>query len=147
MSTTSLLQTNPEETITIEPNRLTLSGIANNNNRGPVTANVNPQNNLQTSEAYNATDPVKAANALVSIVNTVHERNLNLTEAEKELLRWHYWLDHIGFKKVQFLLCSGVESKTEESRRLQTAACRLTSFPKCAACQYGKQHRRPIPGT
>ncbi len=30
---------------------------------------------------------------------------------------------------------------------MQTAACRLTSFPKCDACQYGKQHRRPIPGT
>ncbi|KAI2512959.1 hypothetical protein MHU86_1505 [Fragilaria crotonensis] len=80
----------PDETITIEPNRLTLSGVPNDVNRGPVTANVNPQNNLPTSEAYNATDPFKAADALVSIVNTVHERNLNLNEAEKELLRWHY---------------------------------------------------------
>ena len=147
LSTTSLLQTYPDETITIEPNRLTLSGVANDSNRGPVTANVNPQNNLPTSEAYNGTDPFKAADALVSIVNTVHEQNLNLTEAEKELLRWHYRLGHVGFKKVQFLLRSGVVSKTEESRRLQTAACRLTKFPKCAACQYGKQHRRPIPGT
>ncbi|KAI2508102.1 hypothetical protein MHU86_6275 [Fragilaria crotonensis] len=135
-----LLQTYPDETITIEPNRLTLSGVPNDVNRGPVTANVNPQNNLPTSEAYNATDPFKAADALVSIVNTVHERNLNLNEAEKELLRWHYRLGHVGFKKVQFILRSGVVSKTEESRRLQTAACRLTSFPKCAACQYGKQH-------
>ena len=50
-------------------------------------------------------------------------------------------------KKVQFILRSGVVSKTEESRRLQTAACRLTSFPKCAACQYGKQHGSHIPGT
>ncbi|KAI2513070.1 hypothetical protein MHU86_1362 [Fragilaria crotonensis] len=147
LSTSSLLQTYPDETITIEPNRLTLSGVPNDANRGPVTANVNSQNNLPTSEAYNATDPFKAADALVSIVNTVHERNLNLNEAEKELLRWHYRLGHVGFKKVQFILRSGVVSKTEESRRLQTAACRLTSFPKCAACQYGKQHRRPIPGT
>ena len=80
-------------------------------------------------------------------MNTVHERNLNLNEAEKELLRWHYRLGHVGFKKVQFILCSGVVSKTEGSRRLQTAACRITSFPKCAACQYGQQHRRPVPGT
>ncbi|KAI2489082.1 hypothetical protein MHU86_25511 [Fragilaria crotonensis] len=129
LSTSSLLQTYPDETITIEPNRLTLSGVPNDVNRGPVTANVNPQNNLPTSEAYNATDPFKAADALVSIVNTVHERNLNLNEAEKELLRWHYRLGHVGFKKVQFILRSGVVSKTEESRRLQTAACRLTSFP------------------
>ncbi|KAI2509045.1 hypothetical protein MHU86_5421 [Fragilaria crotonensis] len=68
LSTSSLLQTYPDETITIEPNRLTLSGVPNDANRGPVTANVNPQNNLPTSEAYNATDPFKAADALVSIV-------------------------------------------------------------------------------
>jgi hypothetical protein len=147
LSTTSLLQTYPDETITIEPNRLILSRVANESDRGPVTANVNPQNNLPTSEAYNTTDPIKAADALVSIVNTVHKQNLNLTEAEKELLRWHFCLGHVGLKKVQFLLRSGVVSKTEESRRLQTAACQLTSFSKCATCQYGKQHRRPIPGT
>jgi hypothetical protein len=134
----SLLQTYPDETLIMEPNRLTLSGIDDNSDRGPVTANVNPQNNLPTSEAYNATDPIKkAADALVSIVNTVQERNLNLTKAEKELLRWHYRLGNDGFKMVQFLLRSGIVSKTEESRRLQTAAYQLTSFPKCAACQYG----------
>jgi hypothetical protein len=98
LSTTSLLQTDPDKLITIEPNRLTLSGIANDNDRGPITANVNTQNNLPTSEVYNATDPVKATDALASIVNTVHEQKLNLTEAEKELLRWHYRLGHIGFK-------------------------------------------------
>jgi hypothetical protein len=59
---------------------------------------------LPTSEAYDATDPFKAANALVSIVNIVHKKNLNLTEAEEELLRWPYRLGHVGFKKVQFLL-------------------------------------------
>jgi hypothetical protein len=147
LSTTSLLQTFPDETITIKPNRLTLSRIASNNDRGPETANMNPQNNLPTSEAYNGTDPVEAADVLVSIVNTIHKRNLNLTEAEKELLRWHYRLGHVGVKKVHFLLCSGVVSKTDESSRLQAAACRLTSFPKCTVCQYGKQHRRTILGT
>jgi hypothetical protein len=147
LSTTSLLQTYPDKTITIKPNRLTLSRIASNYDRGPVTANMNPQNNLPTSEAYNGTDPVKAADALVSIVNTIHKRNLNLTEAEKELLRWHYWLGHVGVKKVHFLLFSGIVSKTDESSRLQAAACRLTSFPKCAVCQHGKQHRRTILGT
>jgi hypothetical protein len=98
--TTSLLQTYPDEIITIEPSRLTLSGVPSDANRGPVTANVNPQNKLPASEPYNATDPFKAADALVSIVNTVHEKNLNLTEAEKELLRWQYRLGHVGFNKV-----------------------------------------------
>ncbi len=98
MLTTSPLQTYPNKTIIIEANRLTLSGIADKSDRGPVTAKVNPQNNLPTSEAYNVADPIKAADALVSVVSTVHERNLNLTEAEKELLRWHYRLGHGGFK-------------------------------------------------
>ncbi|KAI2490896.1 hypothetical protein MHU86_23661 [Fragilaria crotonensis] len=113
LSTSSLLQTYPDETITIEPNRLTLSGVPNDANRGPVTANVNPQNNLPTSEAYNATDPFKAADALVSIVNTVHERNLNLNEAEKELLRWHYRLGHVGFKRFNSS-CVRVVSKRKK---------------------------------
>ncbi|KAI2511448.1 hypothetical protein MHU86_2884 [Fragilaria crotonensis] len=108
---------------------------------------VNPQNNLPTSDAFNGQDPFKAADALVATITEVHETNHNLSEAEKELLRWHYRLGHIGFKKIQFLLRTGVLSQTEASRRLHSAACKLTNLPKCAACQYGKQHRRPIPGS
>jgi hypothetical protein len=89
LSTTSLLQTYLYKTITIKPNCLTLSGVASNANCRPVPTMVSPINSLPTSEAFNATDPFKAANALVSIVNTVHERNLNPTEAEKQLLHWH----------------------------------------------------------
>jgi hypothetical protein len=112
-----------------------------------VVALVNPQNNLPTSEAYSANDPFKAADALVATISEVHDANHNLTEAEKELLRWHYRFGHIGFKKIQFLLRTGVLTQTEASRRLHAAACKVANHPKCAACQYGKQHRRPIPGT
>jgi hypothetical protein len=122
LSTTSLLHTYPNKTITIEPNRLTLSGVANDANRRPVTANVNPQNSLPTSDVYNATDLFKVQGRQ-AIVNTVHEWNLSLTKAEKEILCWHCRLGHaVGFKKGQFILRSGVVSKMEESRRLQTAA-------------------------
>jgi hypothetical protein len=96
--TTSLLQTYPDKTITIEPNCLTLSGVLSDAHRGPITANVNPQNKLPLSEPYNAIDSFKAVGALVSIVNTVHERNLHLTDAKKELLCWHCRLcPHVGF--------------------------------------------------
>ena len=147
LSTTSLLQTYKNEMITVEANRLTLSGIPGDSNRGPVMVMVNPQNNLPTSDAFSGQEPFKAADALVATISEVHETNHNLSEAEKELLRWHYRLGHIGFKKIQFLLRTGVLSQTESSRRLHAAACKLTNLPKCAACQYGKQHRRPIPGT
>ncbi|KAI2498513.1 hypothetical protein MHU86_15973 [Fragilaria crotonensis] len=147
LSTTSLLQTYQGETIKVESNRLTLSGVPGDSSRGAVMVLVNPQNNLPTSDAFNGQDPFKAADALVATITEVHETNHNLSEAEKELLRWHYRLGHIGFKKIQFLLRTGVLSQTEASRRLHSAACKLTNLPKCAACQYGKQHRRPIPGS
>lgn len=147
LSTTSLLQTYSDETIKVESHRLTLSGVEGDRTRGTVVALVNLQNNLPTSEAYSANDPFKAASILIATISEVSNANHNLSEAEKELLRWHYKLGHIGFKKVQFLLRTGVLSQTEASRRLHLAACKVTNHPKCAACQYGKQHRRPIPGT
>ena len=147
LSTTSLLQTYQNETIKVESHRLTFCGIKGDPSRGAVIALVNPQNNLPTSGAFNANDPFKAADALISTISEVHDANHNLSESEKELLRWHYRLGHIGFKKIQFLLRTGVLSHTESSRRLHQAACKIVNYPKCAACQYGKQHRRPIPGT
>ena len=41
---------------------------------------------------------------------------------------------------------SGVLSRSEASKRLHTAACKITTPPRCAACLYGKQHRRATPG-
>ena len=146
LSTTSLLQTYKDETITVEAHQLTLSGIEGDPTRGSVVARVNPQNNLPTSDAYNSSDPFKAAEALVATISEVHASNHNLSETEKELLRWHYRLGHIGFKRIQFLMRTGVLAQTEASRRLQTAACKIITPPKCAACQYGKQHLRSIPG-
>ena len=116
LSTTSLLQTYQGETIKIESNGLTLSGVPGDSNRGAVMVLVNPQNNLPTSDAFNGQDPFKAADALVATITEVHETNHNLSEAEKELLRWHYCLGHIGFKKIQFLLRTGVLSQRESSR-------------------------------
>jgi hypothetical protein len=146
LSTTSLLQTYPDETITIEAHRLTLSGVDGDLNRASLSVLVNPQNNLPTSEAYNLNDSLKVADALNATLNEVHESNQNLNAAEKELLRWHYRLGHIGFRKVQFLIRTGVLSKTEASRKLHMSVCKLSTYPKCAACVYGKQHQRTLPG-
>jgi hypothetical protein len=41
---------------------------------------------------------------------------------------------------------SGVLAHTESTRRLHTAACKLTEFPKCVACKFGKQKCRATPG-
>jgi hypothetical protein len=144
LSTTSLLQAYPGETITIEAHQLTLSGTADKA-RGQLIARVNPDNNLPTSDAHRSSDTPKAVAALNITLNTVHESNLNLTEAEKELLRWHHRLGHLSFRKIQFIMRTGVLSRSESHRSLHTAACRIVNPPKCAACQYGKQHQRPAP--
>jgi hypothetical protein len=94
LSTTSLLQAYPGETITIEAHQLTLSGTADEA-RGQLITRVNPDNNLPTSDAHCSSDTPKAVAALNITLNTVHESNLNLTEAEKELLRWHHRLGHL----------------------------------------------------
>ncbi|KAI2490670.1 hypothetical protein MHU86_23913 [Fragilaria crotonensis] len=98
LSTTSLLQAYPGETITIEAHQLTLSGTSDEA-RGQLIARVNPDNNLPTSDAHRSSDTPKAVAALNITLNTVHESNLNLTEAEKELLRWHHRLGHLSFAR------------------------------------------------
>ena len=41
---------------------------------------------------------------------------------------------------------SGVLSHTQATRRLHTAALKIVTPPRCTACQFGKQTRRPSPG-
>jgi hypothetical protein len=108
-STTSLLQAYHGETITIEPHQLTLSGNADEA-RGQLIARVNPEKNLPTSDAHCSSDTPKAVAALNVTLNTVHESNLKLTEAEKELLRWNHRLGHLSFRKIQFIMQTGVLS-------------------------------------
>ena len=73
--------------------------------------------------------------------------NFNLTEPEKELLRWHHKLGHLSFRRVLWLFRQGVLAVTERAKRLQAAALKLTKVPLCTACQCAKQRRKATPGT
>ena len=73
--------------------------------------------------------------------------NMNLSEPEKELLRWHHRLGHIGMKRIQWLFRQGILSSSDRTGRLQAAASKLTHGPLCTACQYAKQRRKTQPGT
>ena len=146
LSTSSLTQTYPDEKIVIEEGKLTLSGSPGQPTRGSVIALVDPTNNLPTSQAYRydcIDTPVKA---LQTTMTEVCAANHNLSEPEKELLRWHFRLGHISCRKIQALMRSGVLSHSQATRSLHTAASKIQNLPKCAACQYGKQCRRPSPG-
>ena len=143
LATTSLCQTYSDETITADGTRMTLSGSDSDERRNAVVALVDPRNNLPTTTGYNYGVTSAAPAALNATISEVSDDNLNLTEAEKELLRWHCRLGHTSFRKVAFMMLSGALADSETARRLHTAAANSTRVPKCAACLFGKQTQRP----
>ena len=71
-------------------------------------------------------------------VCVTNEANQNLTPSQKELLRWHFRLGHIGFQHVQWLIHTGRLKVQGNSKAV--ANCER---PKCAACEFGNGHHRP----
>ena len=146
LSTSSLLQTYEDEIISVNGVALMLSGMPNDSTRNPIIAYYNPVTNLPTTTIYNYQDIHKPAELLANTASVVDDHNRNLSQAEKELLKWHYRLGHLSFRKIQHLMKTGVLSNTESSRTLHTAASKIRYPPKCAACLFGKQTTRPAPG-
>ena len=146
ISTSSLLNTYKGEHITIDGNSLKLSGITGDPTRSQVIVFNNPVTHLPTTTAYTSSDTDIPRHELNNVVTTVSESNHNLSEAQKELLRWHQRLGHLDFNKIKHLLRTGVLSHTEGSRSLHTAASKVEHNPKCAACLFGKQTIRSAPG-
>jgi len=146
LSTAQLLQAYPGETIELNEQSATLSGVKGDPKRPPVKAFLNPINNIPDCSAFHISEMQQAAVALHTMTVEVDPRNINLSEAEKELLRWHQRLGHLDFKKIQFLMRSGALSLSLSKRTLHTQAAKLQHPPKCAACQFGKQTARPTKG-
>ena len=71
-------------------------------------------------------------------------RTLTWPSLKKKLLRWHQRLGHLGMRKIQFLMRTGVLASSGEKRRLHTSAAKIREPPKCAACQFGKQTVRSV---
>ena len=145
LSLHALLQHNEGESITVENDCLILSGVADNDSRNSIRVPFHPVSRLPISTAYRYNDmaidflgPVAEAQAIYSASSAVSPSNSNLSEAEKELLRWHFKLGHIAFTKVQALMRTGVLSHSEGTRRLHRAAANLSTAPKCAACTFAK---------
>jgi len=146
-----LLKQYPKETISMNANSMTLSGFEST---PPITVQFSPTSNLPMGITEKITPTVnkgerKPKSELPNMKqpSLTAASNFNLTEPEKELLRWHHRLGHIGMKRVQWLFRQGILSTSEQSRRLQAGASKLTHGPMCTACQYAKQRRRTMPGT
>jgi GAG-pre-integrase domain len=121
-----------------------------NNTSAPIIlVEYSSQMNLPISQAFYSQD----APSIETKATALHEFNLcvtatanqNLSEAQKEKLRWHFQLGHISFEAVDTLPRSGVLAQTDATKKLHKAAANSAN-PKCASCQFGKACRRPQPG-
>ena len=80
-----------------------------------VYVKYDPKNNLPTHEANLPNQREKDSKALKNAVCVTNEANQNLTPSQKELLRWHFKLGHIGFQHVQWL----IHTEFEGAEKLQ----------------------------
>ena len=150
LSTSALLQKYPDEHIRIDGDRLILSGApatTKENERRSIEVLMDPNSKLPVAMAYSSGVDQAISQAFNAAISAVSHQNMNLSPAQKELLRWHFRLGHLSQRKVQFLMRTGVLAHSESARRLQSASSKLQHRPLCAACQYGKQRRRTAPGT
>ena len=147
ISTQGVLNKYGDEMITIQDGVLCLSGSEHDDNRNAVRAPINPRNSLPTSVGLHREALSIGVCQLSKAIDITNAKNKNLTEAEKELLRWHCRLGHVGIKKVQNLMRTGVLSHSETTRRLHSSASKTKQHgPYCASCLFGKQGQRPSPG-
>ena len=91
---------------------------------------------MQLSNAKKADEDLMALNACVTF-----ENNQNLSMAQKELLKWHCKLGHIGFSRVQRLLRSGALGHSPKVKAAGNVDLEKNPF-RCGSCLYGKAKRR-----
>ena len=145
LSTLVLLHHYKGEHLIQHSNFMRLCGHSQVDDRASVLVPYDKRSGLLKATMYRMPEVQSAVACLGQTISAVREEKLNLSEAEKELLKWHYRLGHLSFRRIQSLLRSGVFSHSESSRALHRSAYRIRHPPKCAACLYGKQSARPIP--
>ena len=148
LSTSVFTKVYPQNPITVTQGSLKVAANPSVPSESAIDVFVNPSNNLPVSTCFRHKALQATASAYNASVSAIHSQNFNLSEPQKELLRWHYRLGHIGFRTVQFIMRTGVLASSESQRRLHTAASRIPhhDLPRCAACQFGRQTNRAVPG-
>ena len=97
LSTTALLRTYPEESIVLNDQYAELSGVEGDPSRRPVRVYNNPTNHLPECTSFRLKGSHKVAGELKAMTAAVDPNNTNLSEAEKEWLRWHQKCGHMDF--------------------------------------------------
>ena len=134
LSTSSLLQVYKGEHLIQHASFLRLSGNKSFINRASVLVPLDKQSGLLKVVMHRMPAVKDAAICLGQTISKVRSEYLNLSEGEKELLKWHYRLGHLSFRRIQTLLRTGVLSHNESARILHRTSCRIRHPPKCAAC-------------
>ena len=136
-----------DESISITDHGLKLSGSQTDLSRQSLSIFISPSNNLPTCSGFTLDGISQAQTALSASVSVVHDSNVNLTNAEKHFLQWHLRLGHPGYNRLMFLFRTGaLSTSTSERRKVKSVLNNVTEVPKCAACLFGKQTRKPTPG-
>jgi hypothetical protein len=146
LSVSSLLQHYEGEEVSVTSNHLSLSGLEGDKDRRPVQVYINKNNNLPMSYAFTPEGVSDGISAFEATITSVHQANINLSPAHKELLRWHQRFGHIGFRRLQLLMRMGALATSQAQRKLHESCSKLREFPLCAACQFGKQRLKSAPG-
>ena len=134
-----------DESFSMNGHRLVLSGCETHPS---ITVPFNPVTNLLTKPTFTA----PAANQLSTTSanppgpNLTILSNINLTYQEKEMLRWHQRLGHVSTLRIQWMMRQGLLSNTKQTRRLHSAAAKLTHGPMtkllCASQRYDRIRMR-----
>ena len=153
-STGQILEAYPNENFNISPTELCLKGettetsitvpICKNTSLPLAQAYLTTNEGVQSAKNRTVPDPLAKIKGMPSVTEGA---NFNLSEPEKELLRWHYRFGHVAVRRIQWMFRQGYLGNTERTRRLQSAASKLESGPMCTACQYAKQRRKTSPGS
>lgn len=127
---------------------LTEFGLEFRRGRHQFTVLYDSKNNLPISYARQP-DQIQCTVSEMSLTEMnaclTAQANQNLSRAQKELLRHHYRCGHLGMQRIQAVLRTGNTAPSKSYKALYMAAGKCP-IPKCAACEFAKAKRKPLPG-
>jgi hypothetical protein len=144
ISTLATLKAYEPETIHLTAGELILSG--NSSSEYPtnsVIAHLDPRINLPTSYAISHSGVADIPKAYNTTVETADQENHNITPLKRNGSNGTSAFGHMSFRRIQFLMRSGILAKSQQARHLHATIGKLKTQPKCAACQFAKA-KRPL---
>ena len=102
-------------------------------NTGQYESGQDIDHQMSNDSTHHMKDHQMEGNHIPPMREIEQDKDVPATTDQAELLRWHYRLGHVSFYKLRVMALLNIIP-----RRLA-----FVKFPKCQACCYGKQTRRP----